>query len=70
MAVEALIVAVCLLFWYVFVSESHCEVAGATSNGSSADVFGFFRLKDALDLIDYLITCFQKACCSGVKIFM
>lgn len=57
-AVVVLIVIVCFLFWYVFVFEDHCEVTSATSNGLLADVFRVFGLKDALDLINYLITCF------------
>lgn len=57
MAVIALIVAVSLLFWCIFVSEGHCKVVNATSSSSLTNVLGLFGLKDTLNLVNCLITC-------------
>ena len=70
MMVVALIITIRFLFWCVFITESHCEIANSTICGSLADIFGFFRLKNALNLVNCLIIYLQKACRTSVKIFM
>lgn len=53
----ALIVAIRFSFRPAFVPEGHREIAGA-SGGSLAEVFRFFRLENALDLVYGFVTRF------------
>ena len=53
----ALIIAICLFFRSVFVSEGHCKIANA-SVGSFTEVFRLFQLENILDLVYGFVTHF------------
>lgn len=60
MAIVALLVAAGFSFRGLVVSESHCDVANRP-RGPFADVLGLSWLQYALDLVDGLVSGFQKA---------